>query len=131
MTRLAPMVVVYDAGCGVCTAAVGWLRSRDRSGILSFVPATDTDALERLGVDAGTASRTVVVVEPASGRRWIRAEAVGRVLHVAPGGSLLGRLLRVGAFRFLANRAYDAAAARRHRISARLGLAACGGPPPA
>jgi predicted DCC family thiol-disulfide oxidoreductase YuxK len=120
------MVVVYDAGCGLCTAAIGWLRSRDRSGILSFVPGTDADALARLGVDAETASRTVVVVEPASGRRWIRAEAVGRALRVAPGGWLPGSILRVRPLRFLADRIYDAVAARRHRISARLGLAACG-----
>lgn len=126
MTPLEPMVVVYDDGCGICTAAVGWLRSRDRFGILSFVPGADAAALARLGVDAATASRTVVVVEPDTGRRWVRAEAVGRLLRVAPGGSLLGRMLQVRPFRFLADRAYDAVAARRHRISAWLGLAACG-----
>ncbi len=120
---MGPLVVVYDADCGVCQASVAWLRKRDRDGRLRFVP---NDGQLPAGVSREETEHTVVVLQ--NGRKWIRAGATARVLGELRGWSMLGRVLRLPGLAWLADRAYDRFARNRHRFSAALGLRTCAVP---
>jgi len=117
---MEPLIVVYDADCGVCQASVGWLRNRDRRKRLRFVG--NTEPLPT-GVSPEETERTVVVLEGA--RKWTRGAATARLLRELRGWSLLGRALQVPGIAWLADRGYDRFARHRHRVSAALGLSSC------
>ncbi len=115
------MIVVYDADCGVCQASVAWLRKRDRRGRFQFV-GNDAAGLPA-GVSLEETEHTIVVLDGA--RKYVRGEAVARLLRELRGWSLLGAVLRVPGIKQLANFGYDRFARNRHRISAALGMRAC------
>jgi predicted DCC family thiol-disulfide oxidoreductase YuxK len=115
------VIVVYDADCGVCQAAVEWLRERDRRGAFQFV---GNDAAELpAGVSREESEHTLVVLDGAG--KLTRAEAVARLLRELRGWSALGAALRLPGFKQLANWGYDRFARSRHRISAALGMRVC------
>ncbi len=115
------MLVVYDADCGVCQASVAWLRKRDRRGAFQFV-GNDAAGLPP-GVTLEETEHTIVVLDGA--RKYVRGEAVARLLRELRGWSVLGAVLRVPGIKQLANFGYDRFARSRHRISAALGMRAC------
>jgi predicted DCC family thiol-disulfide oxidoreductase YuxK len=117
--------VVYDADCGVCQASVAWVRSRDRRGAFEFV-GNDLAELPA-GVSRDETEHTVIVLD--GERKYVRADAVARILRELRGWSLASALLRPPGLRQLANWAYDRFAANRHRVSAALGMRACAVPP--
>lgn len=117
------LTVIYDEDCGVCGASVEWLRARDRRGALRF--AGNLGALPD-GVSPEETQETVVVLEE-GGAKLVRARAASRLLReVGRGWWLVGQLLRVPGIAWIADVGYRAFAARRHRISAALGMKACG-----
>ncbi len=118
------MTVVYDADCGVCQASVAWIRRRDRRGTFAFV---ENDGELPAGVSRDETEHTVIVLD--AERKYVRAEAVARILRELRGWSLAGALLRAPGLRQLANWGYDRFAANRHRVSAALGMRACAVPP--
>lgn len=124
-----PLTVFYDGDCGVCTWCVRWASARDRYDRLCFRGQTAGGPIpEDLGAAdfEALAERTVVAWAPRSGRVWTRHLAVSRVLAALPGGVLLAWPARLPVLGWLFGLAYDAFAARRHRISAALGMGVCG-----
>jgi predicted DCC family thiol-disulfide oxidoreductase YuxK len=123
-----PLLVVYDADCGVCQASVDWLRTRDRRRRLRFV---GNDGQLPPGVSREETEHTVVVID--GGRKWTRGGAMSRILRELRGWALLGRALGLPGVAWIADRGYDRFARNRHRISAALGLTSCPAPrdPPA
>jgi predicted DCC family thiol-disulfide oxidoreductase YuxK len=123
-----PLLVVYDADCGVCQASVEWLRRRDRRGRLRFA---GNDGELPPGVSREETEHTVVVID--GGRTWTRGAAMSRILRELRGWALLGQALRLPGVAWIADRGYDRFARHRHRISAALGLTSCPAPrdPPA
>jgi predicted DCC family thiol-disulfide oxidoreductase YuxK len=121
---LGPMIVVYDADCGVCQASVAWVRKRDRRGIFQFVGNDAADLPP--GVSREETEHTVIVLD--RGRKLVRAEAVARILREFRGWSAIGALLRAPGVRRLASWGYDRFARHRHRVSAALGMRACAMP---
>lgn len=117
---MEPLLVVYDADCGVCQASVAWLRQRDRRQRLRFVP---NDGELPAGVAPAETEHTVVVLEGA--RKWTRGAATARLLRELRGWAILGYALRLPGIAWLADRAYDRFARNRHRISEALGMASC------
>ena len=117
--------VVYDADCGVCQASTAWVRSRDRRGAFEFI-GNDIAALPA-GVSRDETEHTVIVLD--GQRKYVRADAVARILRELHGWSFAGALLRAPGLRQLANWGYDRFAANRHRVSAVLGMRACAMPP--
>lgn len=118
-----PILVVYDADCGVCQASVAWARRRDARGRLRFV-ANDGELPE--GVSLEETEHTVVVLD--GRRKWTRAGATARVLRELPFWRVAGWVLRIPGLRWIADRAYDRFARNRHRVSAALGLRSCAVP---
>jgi len=120
---LRPMLVIFDADCGVCQASVAFVRRRDRRGLFEFL-GNDQELPE--GVTADETEHTVIVLD--AGRKYTRAAAVSRILRGLRFWSPLGQLLRLPGLHQLANFGYDKFAKHRHRVSAALGLAACAVP---
>jgi len=120
---MEPLLVVYDADCGVCQASVEWLRKRDRRGRLRFV---GNDGELPAGISREETEHTVVVIEGA--RKLTRGAAMSRLLRELLGWALLGHALRLPGIAWIADRGYDRFARNRHRISAALGLASCRAP---
>jgi predicted DCC family thiol-disulfide oxidoreductase YuxK len=123
LSTLEPLLVVYDADCGVCQASIDWLRQRDRRALFHFV---GNDGELPAGVSREETEHTVVVVEGA--RKWVRSAAVARLLTELRGWNVVGRLLRLPGIARLADRGYDKFARNRHRISAALGMTSCPAP---
>ena len=117
---MEPLVVVYDADCGVCQASVAWLQERDRRRRLRFV---SNGGELPAGVSLDETKHTMVVIEGA--RKWTRGGATARLLRELRGWAILGHALRLPGIAWLADRGYDRFARNRHRISAALGLASC------
>jgi predicted DCC family thiol-disulfide oxidoreductase YuxK len=120
------LMIVFDSDCGVCQASVAWLRARDRRGAFRFV-GNDTGL--PAGVSREESEHTLVVLE--GDRKFVRGEAVARLLRELRGWSLVGALLQLPGLRQLANFGYDRFARDRHRVSAALGMRACAIKPPA
>ncbi len=87
---MEPLLVVYDADCGVCQASVEWLRKRDRRGRLRFV---GNDGEIPAGISREETEHTVVVIEGA--RKLTRGAAMARLLRELRGWALLGHALRL------------------------------------
>jgi predicted DCC family thiol-disulfide oxidoreductase YuxK len=129
-------IVFYDVDCGVCFWLARVFARLDVWRRLRFVSNQDTSVLPA-DVDRALLDKTMLVVEPtspeAAPRRWTRADAVVQVFAALPFGRLWSWPLRLPGVNALANAAYDRFARNRGRISAWLGLAACGvpgAPPP-
>src|SRR5256714_10613976 len=87
---LGPMIVVYDADCGVCQASVAWVRKRDRRGRIEFM-GNDAERLPA-GVSREETEHTIVVLD--GGEKLVRAEGMARILAALRGWGLAGALLR-------------------------------------
>jgi predicted DCC family thiol-disulfide oxidoreductase YuxK len=118
-----PLLVVYDADCGVCQASIEWLRRRDRGGRFRFV---GNDEELPAGVSREETEHTMVVMEGV--RKRVRADAVARLLAELRGWNVVGRVLRLPPIRWVADRGYDRFARNRHRISTALGMTSCPAP---
>jgi predicted DCC family thiol-disulfide oxidoreductase YuxK len=104
------------------------LRRMDPCVQLVFV-GNDT-AQPPPGIPRERLDQTIVVIDE-RGRLFERSAAFARILGALPAMAPLGWLLRAPGVRQLADAVYDRFAARRHEVSAALGLAACGIPAPA
>jgi len=132
LERLVPVrgrrrLVFYDAGCGVCFQIVRLLARLDVYRRLTWISNQDTAALPS-DLDPALLERTVLVVDPARGRRWTRSDAFAQIFAALPGGRLWAWIFLVPGLRAIAGRAYDAFARNRTTISTWLGYAACGLP---
>jgi predicted DCC family thiol-disulfide oxidoreductase YuxK len=116
--------VLYDAGCGVCFEVVRVLARLDVFRRLTWVPSDEPGALPA-GVDPSMAERTILVVDPETGRSWTRAEAFAQIFAALPLGRLWAWVFLVPGLRAVAGVSYDAFARNRTVISTWLGLAAC------
>jgi predicted DCC family thiol-disulfide oxidoreductase YuxK len=119
------VIAVYDRGCGACLAFSTWIERRDRRGRIDFQDGRDAAVLNRLGIDRDLAAQTLVVVDPAAGKRYLRAAGLGRLLCEMGPWSVLGWLLRAPPLRPLADRVYRAFAQRRRLLSRWAGLEGC------
>jgi predicted DCC family thiol-disulfide oxidoreductase YuxK len=123
VTRVEPLLVVYDADCGVCQASIDWLRRRDRRGRFQFI---GNDGHLPAGVSREETEHTLVVME--GERKRVRSSAIARLLTELRGWRIAGRLLQLPPIAWLADHGYDRFARNRHRISTALGLTSCPAP---
>jgi predicted DCC family thiol-disulfide oxidoreductase YuxK len=116
-THIRPPLLVYDGDCSFCTASAGWIAAR-WSGAERAVAWQElgADALDGLGIGAGEARRAAWWIDGAGGRSRGHV-AIARALRSAHGRpALLGTVLLVPPFRWLAAGGYRLVARWRHRM---------------
>src|SRR2546427_1248657 len=86
---LRPMIVVYDADCGVCQASVAWVKERDRRGVFEFV---GNDSALPPGVSREETEHTKIVLD--GGRQVVPAQGGARIPSELRGWAPIGALLR-------------------------------------
>ena len=124
-----PLVLIFDADCGICFQICRVLQRLDVFERLEFV-GNDESSRIPASLTAELLDQTAVVLTPDS-RQLQRERAVAAVLGALPLGGLgLGLLLRLPGISWLGRAGYDAFASHRHEISARLRLGRCGVPRP-
>jgi predicted DCC family thiol-disulfide oxidoreductase YuxK len=128
--------VFYDVDCGICFFTARVMARMDLLGRMRWLSNRDPAALAAAGVvESEMLDRTILVVDSDNpARRWTRSDAFAEIFGALPLGRLWAWPLRVPGVRQIAGAAYDWVARNRTRISAWLGLAACGVPsarPPA
>jgi predicted DCC family thiol-disulfide oxidoreductase YuxK len=116
--------VVFDVDCGICLFLCRLMKRLDPCERLTFVGNDRVEAFPP-GVDAKTAERTVVVVDPA-GRVHLEERAVFEIVRALPFGILFCFWLALPGGRNLGRAAYRAVADNRLAISSWFGLGACG-----
>lgn len=120
-----PLTLIYDADCGVCFAICRVLKRMDWGERLRFV---GNDEREKIPNDISDElmDQTVVVID-GNGRYLLRERGISAILSALPLRSLgLGLLLRIPGVDWVVRSAYAAFAPRRHEVSRKLGLGACG-----
>ncbi len=122
-----PATVYYDDSCGICTKSCEALAIVDRFGKLSFIGNSNTPAY-RHPVPVELTESTVVVCDDRTGRQSIKAVGAAAALRGLPLPFRAWCWIGWPIIRELTNAAYDTFAANRHRVSAWLGLTACGIP---
>jgi len=107
------LTVLYDEGCGFCTAVAGWLARFGRG--LDVAPIGSATG-ERLLADLAAEERyaTVHVVD-ASGRRRSGGAAVPPILALLPGGRIPSSV--AAAFPHVTDRGYELVARNRRALS--------------
>lgn len=135
--------VIYDVDCGICLLLSRILKRVDYRRHLTFQGNDITDALLMRKSGGKSAYRepfpesvkpdtmlTTVVVIDLDGHIYTRGRAVVETLKALPFGWVLAWPLRIPGISHALDKIYDAVAARRHNISAMLGLGSCGITPP-
>jgi predicted DCC family thiol-disulfide oxidoreductase YuxK len=117
MERENAALLVYDGDCSFCSSSARWITAR-RNGSQRAVAwqHLSVGELERLGLTLDDARRAVWWIAP-SGARSGGHLAIARALQAAHGWpSVVGRVLLVPPFRWLAAGAYPLIARWRHRL---------------
>lgn len=120
-------VVFYDSDCGICFWIARLLARLDLLHRLEL--RSNQDGLPE-SVAAGRQRDTLIVQNLATGRVYERARAVAEVLYGLPMGFALAWILRIPGLHLVFGVLYDLVAKNRTKISAFVGLNACGMPGP-
>jgi lipase maturation factor 1 len=107
-------VLVYDGDCRFCKRWVSRWQARTGERV-EYAPYQDPGVLSRLGIPLAAARRSVQLAMP-DGTVYEGAEAVFRVISIAPGPHVVARLGRLPMVRWFAERFYRFVA--NHRVLA-------------
>jgi predicted DCC family thiol-disulfide oxidoreductase YuxK len=124
MEREKAPLLVYDGDCSFCSSTARWIIARWQGPqqAVAWQDLSDSQ-LERLGLTLDDVRCAAWWID-AAGRRSRGHLAIARALRAAHGWpSLLGRILLVPPFRWLAAGAYPLVARWRHRLPG--GTSAC------
>ena len=116
----ATLTILYDEGCGFCTAIAGRLAKRDGVAAAEFASPTGDIALEGLSRNERYASFHVV---DSSGRLSSAGEALAALLAVLPAGRATSRVAR--AFPRVTEALYRQTARRRDLLGRLFQVDAC------
>ena len=112
----APLLV-YDGDCSFCSSSARWIAARWQGPQQAVAwQHLSADQLERLGLTLDDVRRAAWWVDPA-GRHSRGHVAIARALRAAHGWpSVVGHILLIPPFRWLAAGAYPLIAHWRHRL---------------
>ena len=116
-------LLVYDGACSFCSSSARWIAARWHGPRAVAWQDLSAGRLERLGLSPGDVRGAAWWVDPSRGPARGHL-AIAQALRAAPGWpSVVGRLLLVPPFRWLAAGAYPLIARWRHRLPG--GSSAC------
>jgi predicted DCC family thiol-disulfide oxidoreductase YuxK len=113
--------VFYDAGCGICSNGVIWLKPLFDRLNLQITPLQEPGAREKLGLTPDELLRDIRLLS-AEGKQYAGADAYRYVLRHIWWLFPIYLLSIAPLFRQLFNAIYRAIANRRHRLSAVCGI---------
>jgi predicted DCC family thiol-disulfide oxidoreductase YuxK len=125
--RTRKRVVYFDADCGICFWIARLLARLDLLRRLEL--RSNQDGLPE-GIAVGRELDTLIVQNLDTGRVFERSRAVAETIQALPMGFLIAWVLRVPGLHLVFGLLYDLVAKNRARISAWVGLNACGMPSP-
>jgi predicted DCC family thiol-disulfide oxidoreductase YuxK len=110
-------LLVYDGDCSFCSSSARWITARWQEPQQAVAwQHLSADQLERLGLTLDDVRCAAWWVDPA-GRHSRGHVAIARALRAAHGWpSIVGRILLIPPFRWLAAGAYPLIAHWRHRL---------------
>ena len=121
--------VIFDGDCGVCTWLMEWVARHDRAGRLTFHPSNHPKTLSDFPEFSQSRAQVEILVhDPRTG--WYGGwQACEWIFLRIPLLWLLVPLTVLPGSKFIGDKCYKFAAARRQKISAFFGLTACKIPP--
>jgi predicted DCC family thiol-disulfide oxidoreductase YuxK len=110
-------LLVYDGDCSFCSSSARWIAARWQGPEQAVAwQHLSADQLERLGLSLDDVRCAAWWVDR-DGRRSRGHVAIARALRAAPGWpSIVGRILLIPPFRWIAAGAYPLIAHWRHRL---------------
>ncbi len=108
--------LIYDGECALCRRSVEWVRVRDQSGAIEFLPYQDRRFAERFPWIPEEDVRNAMQLVGAGGSRSQGAEAVEEVLGLLPRWRRLTPLFGLPGVRTLARIVYAGVARNRRRL---------------
>lgn len=108
--------LIYDGECALCRRCVEWVRPRDQSGAIEFLPYQDRRFAERFPWIPEEDARSAMQLVGAGGSRSQGAEAVEEVLRLLPRWRRLTPLFRLPGVRTLVRVGYASVARNRRRL---------------
>lgn len=114
--RTGPLAIIFDGYCKACTVAVGFLRRRDKAGLLTMLPNQQPDVLATYNLTKDEVQRAVWAIE-AQGTRYEAAAAVNKILATLGGvWGMIALLYRVPPIRWLEDVFYRWFSHNRHHF---------------
>ncbi len=120
--------IVYDADCGICFLTCRVLRRLDVLGRLEFIGNDERDKIPE-SISDETLGRTAVVIHP-DGTTSTEGRVVYEAISALPFGTLFAFWVRLPGPAGVVDALYRRFAKNRMRVSAAVGLGACGVPLP-
>lgn len=111
---MSAYVLLYDGDCAFCRTWVERVARRDRRGRIRFVPFQEIDPAS-YGIERSALESAMHLVGP-GGRVWKGAAAGREIARFLPGWRWAWYALGIPGALPMAQRAYDWAAHRRHRL---------------
>ena len=129
LRRLAgpPVQAWYDSDCGVCHLSARTGARLDRLGLITWLPRfADAPLPPGYSQERFEAESEVTIIVTDGQRVWTHHRAIARLLAAVPLGRLVAWIAWVPGISALSLRGYRAFSARRHLVSAALGMGVCG-----
>jgi predicted DCC family thiol-disulfide oxidoreductase YuxK len=110
-------LLIYDGDCSFCSSSARWITARWQGAEQAIAwQHLGAERLERLGLTTDDVRRAAWWIDPSHGASR-GAPAIARALQAANGWpSVVGRILLIPPFRWLAAGAYPVIARWRHRL---------------
>jgi len=85
----------FDGVCNLCNASIDWLIRHDKKRVFRFAPLQGETAQRMVPDFTGAEGLSTIVLVDENGRRIRSSAALGALVHLGGGWSLLGRVLMV------------------------------------
>lgn len=118
------LLCYYDQDCGICQAIIHFFQVHGGEDKVTFIGNTKLDKhTEEIPEDL--LERTIVVINPQTGQRYIESRAIALMLAQLPRPWRWMRWISLPGLRWCSDRVYRAVARHRLKLSRLLGLNAC------
>jgi len=114
LSSSSPQILIYDGDCHFCVRRARWFQRRSRSQNMAV--AYQNLHLDEVGLTQDVVSREAVWID-SKGRHFYGHKAIAKSLqHIGGLWGVLGRVMLVPPFSWLAKGTYRLTASNRHRL---------------
>jgi len=114
LSSSSPQILIYDGDCHFCVRRARWFQRRSRSQNMAV--AYQNLHLDEVGLTQDVVSREAVWID-SKGRHFYGHKAIAKSLqHIGGLWGVLGRVMLIPPFSWLAKGTYRLTASNRHRL---------------